>query len=138
MNTKTLLSGLVGGVAAFFLGWIIYGIILMPIMVEHGNTSIMRPEAEMIWWALILGNLFYGLTISLIWSWSGINDFMSGLTKGALFGLIVTISWDLMLYSTSTWYKDITGVVYDILASVVMTAIIGGVVGWMMGRGKNA
>ena len=107
-------------------------------MAEHGNTSIMRPEAEMIWWALILGNLFYGLTISLIWSWSGINDFMSGLIKGALFGLIVTISWDLMLYSTSTWYKDITGVVYDILASVVMTAIIGGVVGWMMGRGKNA
>ncbi len=138
MNTKTLLSGLVGGVAAFFLGWVIYGIILMPIMAEHGNTSIMRPEAEMIWWALILGNLFYGLSISLIWSWSGINDFMNGLTKGALFGLILTISWDLMLYSTSTWYKDITGVVYDILASVVMTAIIGGVVGWMMGRGENA
>ena len=129
MNTKTLLSGLVGGVAAFFLGWIIYGIILMPIMAEHGNTSIMRPEAEMIWWALILGNLFYGLTISLIWSWSGINDFMRGLTKRVLFGLILTISVDLILYFTSIWYKDITGVVLDIAASVFMTAIIGGVVG---------
>ena len=90
----------------------------------------------MFWRALILGNLFYGLSISLIWLWNSINDFIRGLTKGALFGLILTISWDLILYSTSICYKDIIGVVLDIAASVSMTAIIGGVVGWMTGRGK--
>ena len=39
---------------------------------------------------------------------------------------------------TSIWYKDIIGVVLDIAASAVMTAIIGGAVGWMMGSRKNA
>ncbi len=136
MNTKTLIAGLVGGVAAFFLGWLIYGMVLMPIMEGHCNSTVMRAEADMIWWALILSNLFWGLSMALLLGWGNVTSFMTGLTRGAIFGFVLMVSWDLSMYSMSTWFTDTTGVVIDIVASTVMNALIGGVVGWMLGRGN--
>ena len=37
MNTKTLIAGLVGGVAAFLLGWVVYGMALDAFMKENTN-----------------------------------------------------------------------------------------------------
>lgn len=138
MNSKTLIAGLVGGVASFFLGWLLYGMVLMSFMAEHSNASIMRAEADMIWWALILSNLLWGLSVALLLSWANVSNFMTGMTKAGIFGLILSLGWDLSLYSTSTWFADTTGLIVDVLASTVMTAIIGGVVGWMLGRGNSA
>ncbi len=136
MNTKTLLAGLVGGVAAFFLGWLIYGMILMPIMAEHCNSSVMRAEADMIWWALVASNLFWGLSVAMLLSWANISGFMEGAKKAGLFGLVLMIGMNLSFYSMSTWYNDLTGVALDVVAATVMNALIGGVVGWMLGRGN--
>lgn len=138
MNTKTLLAGLVGGVAAFFLGWLLYGMVLMSFMAEHSNTSVMRAEADMVWWALILSNLLWGLSLALILSWANVSDFMGGMTKGAIFGLVLTLGWDLSLYSMSTWFTDTTGLIVDVIGGTIMTTVIGGVVGWMLGRGNTA
>ena len=136
MNTKTLLAGLVGGVAAFFLGWLIYGKVLMPIMAEHCNSSVMRAEADMIWWAMIVSNLFWGLSMALLLSWGNVTNFMTGMTRGAIFGFVLLVGIDLSYYSMTTMYTDTTGVVIDVLAGTVMNALIGGVVGWMLGRGN--
>lgn len=138
MNTKTLLAGLVGGVAAFFLGWLVYGMVLMSIMAEHCNSTVMRAEADMVWWALILSQLFWGLNVALLLSWANVTTFMEGLTKGAIFGFVLMLGFDLSLYSMSTWFTDTTGLMIDVVAGAVMNALIGGIVGWMLGRGNAA
>ena len=90
----------------------------------------------MIWWAMIVSNLLWGLSIALLLDWAGVRDFMGGMTKAGMYGFILMLSWDLSLYSMSTWYKDMTGVCIDVIAGTVMITIIGGVVGMMLGKGK--
>ena len=138
MNSKTLLAGLVGGVAAFFLGWLLYGMVLMPIMADHMNADLMKPEADMIWWALIVSNLLWGLSMAMLLSWSNVTNFMTGMTRGGLFGFVLLAGIYLSYYSMTTMYTDSTGVIIDVLAGTVMNALIGGVVGWMLGRGNAA
>ena len=57
MNMKILRGTLFGGIAFFFLGWLVWGILLMNYTMENSNTALNRPDNEMIWWALILSNL---------------------------------------------------------------------------------
>jgi hypothetical protein len=60
MDTKKLFMGtIVGGIACFFLGWVVYGMLLMETMAAYSNPSIMRAGTDMVWWAMILGNLGY-------------------------------------------------------------------------------
>lgn len=134
MKTKTITAGIAGGIFAFFLGWLVYGIILMPIMSKHGNMSVMRPETEMIWWALILSNILWSFSIALLLDWSNTKGLGAGAAKAAIYGVVLALGWDLSLYSMSNWYTDLSGVLIDVAASVCMSACIGGFIGWIMGK----
>ena len=136
MNTKTLLAGLVGGVIAFFLGWLIYDFLLKSMMEGHCNADMMKKEEEMIMWSMIVGNLAWGFTMALVLSWANSKTFMDGLTKGAIFGVVLGVAYDFGLYGMANWYNDMTGVILDIIAGTIMSCVIGGVVGWMYGRGN--
>lgn len=137
MNTnKILLAGLIGGVASFLLGWLVWGIALQGVMKDTMGTAtnVMKPESEMIWWALILGNIAGGLLLAMIYGrWGQISTFATGAKAGAVIGLLMSISYDMMWLATSN-VMTFNGALIDILASTVVTAIVGGVVGWFLGR----
>ena len=136
MNTSKLLKGTIaGGVAFFLLGWVLYGMALDTWYAEHMNGCAQRADDAMVWWALIAGNLVYGLFYSLIWDWAGVNGASAGLNKGAMVGLIMGLSWALMQYSMTTMYGDMTAMAVDVLAGTVMSAIGGAVIGWAMNMG---
>jgi len=139
MNIKKIsIAGIAGGVVAFLLGWLIYGKLLMDFMAEHGNSSVMRAEADMIWWALILSNIFWGVMLAYIFNrWANINTLGAGATAGATISLLIGLSMNLGFYATSTVYKDMTGLVVDILAGIVMGAVVGAVVGLVLGKIKD-
>ncbi len=52
--------------------------------------------------------------------------------KAAIVGLLYALTFDLMMHSMSTYFSNLTALVVDVLASTVMTAIVGGVIGWML------
>jgi len=137
MNTnKILLAGLIGGAASFLLGWLVWGVLLMDFMKSNAGsaTGVMRAENEMIWWALILGNIAGGLLLALIYGrWGSISTFLTGAKAGAVIGLLLGISYDMMWYATSN-VMTLNGALVDILANVVVTGLVGGVVGWFLGR----
>lgn len=133
MNNRVLLAALVGGVAFFLMGWLVWGILLMDMMREMcpGMAGIEKNPPDMV--PLFLGNLVAGLFTALLFSrWAGINTFMGGLQAGAwVFGLIA-LSFDFTFMGTTTamtW----GGVVVDVVANTVVGAIVGGVVGWVLG-----
>ena len=137
MNNKILIGGLIGGIAAFLLGWVIYGMALQGVM-EANTTeaakSTMRAEEDMVWWAMILGNLALGFLFALIYGrWANISTFKTGAIAGAVIGLLWGLSFDLMMYSMSTLYT-LTGVAIDVIAFAVMCALVGGIVAWWLGR----
>jgi hypothetical protein len=59
MNTnKILVAGLVGGVFAFFFGWLVFGI-LFPDLMKIPIDGFMKPETDMVIWAMVISNLLW-------------------------------------------------------------------------------
>lgn len=140
MDTKKFLMGtVVGGIAYFFLGWLVYGMALMSTMAEYSNAACMRAETDMIWWAMILGNFFFGALLTYIFLKSGnVNSFGAGAQTGAMISLMASMAVDLMMFSTTTLTTNPTGIVIDVIASTVIGAIAGGLIGVVLGRGQQA
>ncbi len=124
---KILRGTIFGGITFFFLGWVVYGMILMDFMAANSNACANRPDAEMIWWAMILSNLVLGLLVTLILKWSGASSIADGIKTGALFGFLLSLTMDLMMYSMTTMY-NMSAMIVDILVMTVLLAIVGLVV----------
>jgi hypothetical protein len=135
---KITIAGIAGGVVYFLLGWLVYVILLKDFYAAHMNSCAMRPEADMIWWALIVANIMWGIFIAYIFNrWANITSFSAGLSAGAILFLLLGIAFGLGLYGYSTMYNDMTGLVVDILLGTVMGAIVGGVIGFVLGKVKD-
>jgi hypothetical protein len=140
MNTKKFFIGtLAGGIVFFFLGYLIYGMALAGFFSRHTTAApgSMKQMSEIIWWALILGNLASGALLSYIFLKLGnIGSFGSGAGTGAAIGLFVSLSMDLIRYAVENSF-DMTAMIVDVLVGIVMSAIAGGVIGALLGRGKT-
>ncbi|MBI5917725.1 MAG: hypothetical protein HY842_20330 [Bacteroidetes bacterium] len=141
-TNKILLGALAGGVASFFLGWLIYGILLAdfanayPELKPETVTDLTR--TPMVWWAMVVSCLVYGLLLAIIFGrWAGISTFAAGAKAGGILALLVALSYDLGMYSMMKTI-NLNGVLVDPLVNLVMGAIIGGVVGWVLGYGNKS
>lgn len=139
MSTKVLLAALAGGVVSFFLGWLVFGILLDPYM-----RSTMTPEGlavmknPPVMWALVAANLVWGLLLALIYSrWANISTFRTGAIAGAVIGLLISLSYDLFFHAFMNMSTGMTQLLLDPIANAVVSAVIGGVVGWVLGYGKR-
>ncbi|WP_424963309.1 DUF1761 domain-containing protein [Ekhidna sp.] len=131
-----VLATLVGFVVLFLLGWLFYGILLMDFYETNSGSAsnVMRAEEDMIWWALILGNLLQAYFLVYIFSkWEGIDTFGNGFKGGAIIGLILGLAMNLTMYGTSNM-MNLTSALVDPIVSMVMMGITGGVIGVMLGR----
>jgi len=133
-----LIAGLAGGVANFLLGWLVWGVLLAGFMAKNAGsaTGVAKDPPE--FWAIGLSSLAFGLLFALIYSrWAGIRTFTSGLLAGATIGALIAISFDFMMLATTN-ITTMNAVFVDILASTAVAAVVGGVVGWVLGTGKEA
>ena len=134
---KMLLGALAGGIVYFFLGWLVWGMLL-------GSTMEMPPEIKsvvakdpMVMWAMVVSCLVFGLLLAYIFErWAGISTFVSGAKAGAVIGGLSATSLDLSLFSMHN-LMDITQVVADVAASTVVSPIVGGIIGLVLGSGKK-
>lgn len=137
MNTnKFLVGGIVGGIAFFFLGWLVWGNLLLSFMNEHSNqaSGVFRSMEDMIWWAMIVSNLCLGFLISYVIGRAGIKGAMAGATAGAVVGLLASLGTDLSSYALAN-LMDMTAIVVDVVAAIVVSGIVGAIIGWLYGRG---
>jgi hypothetical protein len=138
MNTKILKGTIFGGIAYFFLGWLVYGILMADFSLANYNQCMNRPSTDMVWWAIILSNLVYALFLTLMLKWSGADSLIEGLKIGALFGLLFSVTIDLSFHSMTTMYNSIGSMVVDIVVMTVVTAILGAVIVLVWGKDKTA
>ncbi|MBX2957834.1 MAG: hypothetical protein KF846_16835 [Cyclobacteriaceae bacterium] len=133
---KRILATLAGFVVFFLLGWLFYGILLMDFNAANSGTAsgVMREETEMVWWALILGNLFQAyLLVYIFGKWANITTVSGGFSAGLIIGLILGFAVNLSWYGTMN-ITNLTAALVDPFVSGVMMAITGGVIGWVLGR----
>ena len=137
MNTKVLLAALAGGVAAFLLGWLVYGILLadtmksLSVLVEGAEKN--PPEL----WAIAVSNILWALFYAMVFTrWAGISTLKAGAMAGLWMSALIALSFDLGLFAMYNMWT-MGGVVLDVVVSSVMGAVVGGVVGWVLGTGKG-
>lgn len=137
MNTKVLIATVAGSVAAFLLGWLIYGIALMGYYSENVYTyeglMIDPPKLGFIY----ASNVIYSLLLALLFSrMNGVTNIMQGAITGAWICILVALSMDLYFMSSMNWFKNNMVVVVDVLSNGVMGCIIGGVIAFVLNMGK--
>jgi len=139
MDTKKFLMGtIVGGISYFILGFLIYGLALESTMASYSNSACMRPMEQMVWWAMIVGNLGLAALLTYVFLRAGnVTSFGSGLQTGGVVAFLLSLSIDLMMYSTSTMMNDMMGIVVDVIAATIMGAVVGGIIGITLGMGSK-
>jgi hypothetical protein len=140
MDSKKFLIGtLAGGITLFLLGYLFYGHLLAGFFSQHSVAAAgsMKSMNDIVWWALILGNLASGALLTYIFLKMGnVNSFGSGAGIGASIGFFMGLSMDLIHFATENSF-DLTATFADVVVGVVMTAIAGGVIGAALGMGKK-
>lgn len=132
------MAGLVGAVVSFALGFLVYGMLLSGFFEANAGsaTGVMRGEKEMLWVPMILGHVSLGFLFAIIYGrWANISTFATGAKAGAVIGLLMATTHNLIMYSTTN-ISNLTGTVADIAVVAVMSAITGGAVAWFLGRDK--
>ena len=141
MDTKKFLTGtVVGGIVFFFLGYLIYGVALNGFFSQHAgpNAGTMKPMEEIVWWALIVGNLASGSLLSYIFlKWANIFSFGNGLSAGASIGFFMALSIELVRYATAGML-DLTGSLTNVLILTVMNGVAGGAISAVFGMGSKS
>lgn len=133
---KRIMATLAGFVTIFLLGWLIYGMLLMDFFQANSGTAsgVLRTDSEMIWWALIVGNVLQAYFLVYIFDkWASITSFGSGLQAGATLGLIIGFAYDLTMYGTSNT-MNLTAALVDPFVTAILMGITGGVIGYVLGR----
>lgn len=138
MNTRVLLAALAGGVAAFLLGWLLYGMLLMDIM-RSINPQVAGYEKDPpMLLGIFLSNVVWALFLAMIFNrWANINTWRSGAMAGAWMSALIALSIDLY-FLAATNVMSFNGMLLDVVSNVVMGAAIGAVVGWALGFRQTA
>ncbi len=140
MNTKKFLIGtLVGGITIFLLGYLFYGQLLANFFAQHSHApaGAERAMTELVWWALIIGNLGTGALLTYVFLKLGnVNSFSGGLGIGATVGFLSALGNDLVRYATEN-ASDLTGVFADIVVFAVICGVAGGIIVAILGMGKK-
>jgi hypothetical protein len=138
MNSKVLLAALIGAVASFIAGFIVFGLLLGSYMAAGISPGLVKTAEEMSGAAYVhifLASFASSLLIAYIFdSWANIRTLQGGLRAGALIGGLMALSVDLGLFATTHMFSGIGKVIVDVLASTLVTASGAAAIGWWLGR----
>jgi len=139
MNSKMIVSALVGSVVAFGLGWLVFEVLMHSFYMEHSvkYRGLMRNSETRIW-AIYLAQLTWaGLFAYVFDRWANIRTFAAGLMGGLILSAFIFTSVDLMTWSMMNLF-DYKLLIADVIVNTIIMGIVGGVVGLVLGTGKRA
>lgn len=137
MNSGKIIKGwIAGAIAFFFLGWVIYGILLKDALAENTNSALNNPEVMRMPY-IILGNIVQGLFFAVVFAWANVGSAMRGITVGAIIAFLSGLALDLIMNGTMNMFLSFKGIAIDVAAFTVMSGIAGAIIGWAMNMGKK-
>jgi hypothetical protein len=97
----------------------------------------MKADADIVWWALIVGNLFSGFALSYVLNKAGANSMGAGIVVGSTIGLLIAAGFDFTMLGVSNLMTT-KGALVDIAANAIVSGVIGGIVCWVLGMSKKS
>lgn len=139
MNTKVILAALAASVAAFLLGWGIYGVALSSYSEAAMNKfeGFMKAQENWSWPSLIAANVAYGCMIAFVIWRMGVSSAKAALLPGFIIGFLLTANFDLMMHAMSNLFYERMYIVVDALAGGVLAALTAAVAGLVLGSGSK-
>ena len=137
MKTKDVLAILAVTVVGFFIGWLIFGILLADFYKSHTieYAGLMKDPPNLI--AIAVSNLFLGILYVYIFStWAGIKTFLGGVYAGIIITFLIMTSFDLFMWASMNLFSR-SLIVVDVIANTVLGGLMGGVAGLILGLGKE-
>jgi hypothetical protein len=127
MNVKNfLVSGVVGGIVNFLLGWVFYGMLFKDIYPEGENMNMLFT---------FLGCMTSGLFIAYIFTkWAGITNPITVIKAGAVIGLFTSLSMNFFMYSSMT--VNYQNMALDVIITIVISAFMGAAIAFVNGKMK--
>lgn len=134
MNIKVFVAAVAGGSVATLAGGLLYTGLFSEFLSENAaNIHTMRPQGELVLWAILVGNIAWSLLLALVFSrWANIATFMGGATAGAWLTFLMTLGYDMLLYGSMNIF-NLRAVLVDPIVNAVIGTISGGVIGWILG-----
>lgn len=131
---KLVLGSFAGGIIKFFLGFLFVGVLLKDFFAQNGGP-VTNPDT-MVWWALIVGNLFSGVLLVYFFTKANISTLKKGVSTGFVIGLLVGLGNFLVTYAI-TLSPDMKAVGVHVFVSAVNYAVAGAFIGWLLGYRKK-
>ncbi len=135
MNIKRLIIGcVIGTLALQLLGMLIFQNIFAEFFESNSGSAVGVDRDTPILWAVIVGNLFYALLLTLaLESRSASKSLVDGLIIGAVVGALLWGTADFILYGITN-LSTLTGAVTDTLLEGVRGGIAGGVIAAVLSK----
>lgn len=133
MSSKSLIGGVLAGVLAFFLGWLIFGYLLMDYYTSGMTQYTGLMKTEPVLWAIAVANIAYGILLGYIFHLGSVNTASRGFVTGMVIAFLYTLIMDLFFYAQYNLYST-SLIIVDILVNAVFGGIIGAFLGWWMSR----
>lgn len=133
---RILRGTVVGSVLFFFVGWLVWGVVLNNYMTDHMNSAVTRSSDEMVWWAIIISQVALGLMATVVLNWAGAKNATDGLRIGAILGFLICLSYDLSSYSMSTMIDGFGTIIVDVIATTVVAAVVSAVIVLLWGKSQ--
>ena len=139
MLTRVLAATVAGGIAFFVLGFVLYGLILDPMVMRPNMVTYAGLMKETpTWIPLILSNFVSAFLLAYIFDkWATISTFIGGLKGGAIVWFLISLAYQLMFVAFMNLSKNYIPPIADVAGSIVMGAIGGGVIGQVLGMMKK-
>lgn len=137
MNSKTLISALLGAIVSFAAGYLIYGLLLKDFFHDHSvaYAGLMKDPPEI--WAIGVANLAWGLATAYIFNMGNVRTAGKGFVKGFIIFCLLGIATDLLMFAQMNLFSLKLAAI-DVAISAVLGALAGTVIGWWLGRGTKA
>lgn len=133
MKLNTIIGGLIAGVISFFLGWLLWGILLD----TYYDNNMMHyqglEKAEPVMWVLAVANFVWGLLISYVVSTAGIKTALRGFFCGLTLFALIALGYNLFNYSFLN-LMGLTMAAVDTAINGLFGGVLGAVMGWWHGR----
>src|SRR5690606_20279418 len=119
MNFKNfLIAAVIGGIADFLLGWLLYGIVFKDYSPEEMPNLLF----------IFLGCMSFGFLASyIVVRLADLITFLSGAKAGAVVGLLIGLMNNFFLRSNSA-VVDYDNFAIDVLIGIIIGAIVGGII----------
>jgi len=137
MTLKLILAVLAAAVVGFFLGWLVYGLLLTGFFEANMTVYEGSMDEDNAMWGYIVSNISWGIVYVYIFSaLAGIKSFGKGFVAGLIITFLVALSVDVSFFSSMNIFTYQVMIV-DVIVAAIIGGLMAGVAALILGMGKN-